>query len=505
MQSGVILVLALMVVSSVLNMAIRQIRHLSEKPSDFFRLPVFIMVSTAFLMPVRLIGFFRTGHASGWGIRAGAYGGGPQNDHIMDRLRDTALADAGERVESLSDGQCASTVHPSMLLQTAPLSATQNSVAPPRQSLRRRPHPKAAWPSVIGTAIFALEGFSLSTSISSILRTTGGWWALSRARARFTVVGAAVIVLALAATSALVWISPANPVTQLIKSASSPAAEQAHAARTAWERDSLQSQVLALRKQLEMSRGSLTMTKGQLAPIQQQLWSTQGQLDAPQKSSAASAAAAAASKIIPKKSTKAAASIVSPTKAQIVAPASRYFGLFTEQAPFTYATYDAAAAAIGGVFDASLHRYAHDIVATGLPLGIRLDHETNGVWYPWDETDEKGAPINSNSVDDHVKMWRHVPDIFQRDGANARMVWIWAANIVNTLPAAHTSRAFLAGLSPGDANVETDLPRRGGRLRDRGTNPPGSPASSRCSRDRRTATSSDSHGSISRSPPTSRV
>ncbi|WP_434315407.1 glycosyltransferase [Leifsonia sp. P73] len=76
-QGGIITVAALMVASSVISMSIRQIRHLSEKPTDFFRLPVFIIVSTFFLMPIRLMGFFRMAHASGWGTRAGAYAGGP--------------------------------------------------------------------------------------------------------------------------------------------------------------------------------------------------------------------------------------------------------------------------------------------------------------------------------------------------------------------------------------------------------------------------------------------
>ena len=72
-------VIGLMVVSSVLSMAIRQIRHLQEKPSDFFRLPVFIVVSTLFLMPIRLIGFFRMAHVAGWGTRSGAYTAGQQD------------------------------------------------------------------------------------------------------------------------------------------------------------------------------------------------------------------------------------------------------------------------------------------------------------------------------------------------------------------------------------------------------------------------------------------
>jgi cellulose synthase/poly-beta-1,6-N-acetylglucosamine synthase-like glycosyltransferase len=75
-KGGILLVATLMIVSSVVSMAIRQVRHLSEKPTDFFRLPLFIIVSTFFLMPIRLLGFFRMGHASGWGTRAGAYAGG---------------------------------------------------------------------------------------------------------------------------------------------------------------------------------------------------------------------------------------------------------------------------------------------------------------------------------------------------------------------------------------------------------------------------------------------
>lgn len=67
-STGFVYVAALMVISSVLSMAIRQMRHLSEKPSDFFRLPMFIIVSTFFLMPIRLIGFFRLAHASGWDL-----------------------------------------------------------------------------------------------------------------------------------------------------------------------------------------------------------------------------------------------------------------------------------------------------------------------------------------------------------------------------------------------------------------------------------------------------
>lgn len=76
LANGLVWVIALMVVSSVLSMAIRQLRHLSERPGDFLRLPFYIVFSTLFLMPIRMIGFVRMAHASGWGTRAGAYSGG---------------------------------------------------------------------------------------------------------------------------------------------------------------------------------------------------------------------------------------------------------------------------------------------------------------------------------------------------------------------------------------------------------------------------------------------
>lgn len=152
-QSGVLLVLALMVVSSVLSMAIRQIRHLSEKPMDFFRLPAFIIVSTAFLMPIRLIGFFRMGHASGWGTRAGAYAGGSSNDLIVGQLdHDSATIAELDFELSTSTGSVA-------VLEAPPRRATR--AAAPAAPQRRRLNPKAAWPYVIGFSIFAVEAVSI--------------------------------------------------------------------------------------------------------------------------------------------------------------------------------------------------------------------------------------------------------------------------------------------------------------------------------------------------------
>ncbi|MCU1525099.1 MAG: hypothetical protein JWO18_1993 [Microbacteriaceae bacterium] len=346
----------------------------------------------------------------------------------------------------------------------------------------------------------------------SVANRTRSWWALSSTRARLTAVGAAAIVLALLTTSIIVWNSPANPVTRAIAAISNEPTETELAIR---ERNSLLSQVVALQKQLASSKGNLSATKAQLASIQQQLWSAQGQLDAAANNPKTSVKTPAK-----KPTTKTAAVVSAPSKAQIVNPVSAYFGLYTEQAPFNFASYDAAAAKIGsnpnvvgyfggwdqayrgdavtaawkrntlpiltwesrpiaatnsqvtepdytlpqiigdpaagvaGRYDTYLHQYAKDIVATGLPLGIRLDHEMNGIWYPWSETDGSGNSLNGNRVGDYVKMWQHVHDIFQQEGANSLVVWIWAPNIVNNLPASHKTSTFLAGLYPGDQYVD---------------------------------------------------
>jgi hyaluronan synthase len=72
----VVAIVALTVLTSTLSMALRQLRHLSEKPSDLLRLPLFILFSTIVLMPIRIYGFFRLGHVGGWGTRAGAHTAG---------------------------------------------------------------------------------------------------------------------------------------------------------------------------------------------------------------------------------------------------------------------------------------------------------------------------------------------------------------------------------------------------------------------------------------------
>ncbi|WP_085368182.1 glycosyltransferase [Leifsonia sp. NCR5] len=171
-QGGVLTVVALMVASSVISMSIRQIRHLSEKPSDFFRLPVFIIVSTFFLMPIRLLGFFRMAHASGWGTRAGAYNGGPNEISSDDEIALAASAkDAPTTPDALpqlpdSVGGLTTTTALATRAETrrataaAPASASTPKTKTARAE-RRRLNPLAAIPYLIGIAILTLEALFL--------------------------------------------------------------------------------------------------------------------------------------------------------------------------------------------------------------------------------------------------------------------------------------------------------------------------------------------------------
>ncbi|TKR26589.1 glycosyltransferase [Cellulomonas hominis] len=201
-QAGWFWVIGLMVVSSVLSMAIRQIRHLQEVPGDFFRLPVFIIVSTFFLMPVRLLGFLRMAHASGWGTRAGAYAGGDPGQGAAEEttqpgtleaelglIADTAPVDVvdrgafptqrdhatdpgahGEPVHALAGyapleagatapaaPAAAPAAHTAVATVTAPEPSRRHARAAAPASPRRRLNPLAAIPYAIAVVLFALE------------------------------------------------------------------------------------------------------------------------------------------------------------------------------------------------------------------------------------------------------------------------------------------------------------------------------------------------------------
>ncbi len=103
MGLGAVWVIVLSLLATGLSMSIRHLRHLEEVPSDIIRMPIFVLIATFFLMPIRMIGFFRMGHVAGWGTRADAYAGGGDDDLMkeLEQLPPTAPTDIIDRhVES---------------------------------------------------------------------------------------------------------------------------------------------------------------------------------------------------------------------------------------------------------------------------------------------------------------------------------------------------------------------------------------------------------------------
>jgi len=332
------------------------------------------------------------------------------------------------------------------------------------------------------------------------------WWASSHRNARGALLGAVTLVLALTGTSVFIWTTPSiSPVTgaaRVVKSLT-----EAEQLRT--QRDQLAARVAQLTAQLNNRSASLGYTRAQLDASSQAVASLKAQLAQLQTAQASAAKSANATH----GSTTPTGRVTAPSKAELLNPTSPYFGMYTEQAPFNFAGFDSTSTEIGarpsmvgyfagwdqpfradavtsawkrnllpmmtwesrpindpngvidaptyslpniiaGNFDAYLHQYAKDIATTGLPLAIRLDHEMNSTWYPWVEDDGHGNAINGNRPGDYVKMWQHVHDIFEAEGANQYVIWVWAPNRVDNLTSSHRALPYLQSLYPGDDDVD---------------------------------------------------
>ncbi|WP_165064100.1 glycosyl hydrolase [Marisediminicola senii] len=384
------------------------------------------------------------------------------------------------------------------------------------------------------------------------------WWAPTGTRARLTSAGAVILIGGLVTTSVVVWNSPSNSVAETFEASITGVSEDDRAAA---DRAELVAEIADLEAQLARREQGLDAATDESAEIQQKLWSAEGLIEAmerykgtgktvaaprvaprpsvfPSPKTAPAPASTPAPSTRPANTGTPAAPVASPspapapaapapaaplttlTKAQVVNPDSPYLGIYTEQAPFNWATYDMISTDIGvtpnvvgyfggwdepfranavtraweqgtlpvltwesrpisspnsvtvepeyslpriigdpaagvpGEFDDYLRQYARDIVATGLPMGIRLNHEMNGTWYPWAETTGRGEPINGNRSGDYVKTWQHVHDIFEAEGANDLVFWIWSPNRVDRLPASHRTSEYLDGLYPGNEYVD---------------------------------------------------
>jgi hyaluronan synthase len=72
---AVLMILGLAAVMSLASIAIRFGRHFAYRPQDMVFLPIFMVINTFLLLPVRLLGFFRCAHNAGWGTRGGGFTG----------------------------------------------------------------------------------------------------------------------------------------------------------------------------------------------------------------------------------------------------------------------------------------------------------------------------------------------------------------------------------------------------------------------------------------------
>jgi cellulose synthase (UDP-forming) len=73
-----------------------------------------------------------------------------------------------------------------------------------------------------------------------------------------------------------------------------------------------------------------------------------------------------------------------------------------------------------GSYDDFIHSFARQAADYGKPFFLRFAHEMNGNWYPW------GVQAG-NDATDYIKMWRHVHDIFAKEGAT-NVIWVWSPN-----------------------------------------------------------------------------
>ena len=74
---------------------------------------------------------------------------------------------------------------------------------------------------------------------------------------------------------------------------------------------------------------------------------------------------------------------------------------------------------INGTYDSYLTSFATEVAAFGHPVMLTFDHEMNGDWYPWGDTEITPAQW--------IEAWQHVTSVISSIAPNA--IWVWAPNI----------------------------------------------------------------------------
>jgi len=73
--AGLGLLLVSAIGMSAVSVALRFGRHFAYRPVDLFYLPIFMLINTGLLLPIRLLGFFRCAHNASWGTRESSFAG----------------------------------------------------------------------------------------------------------------------------------------------------------------------------------------------------------------------------------------------------------------------------------------------------------------------------------------------------------------------------------------------------------------------------------------------
>jgi hypothetical protein len=74
---------------------------------------------------------------------------------------------------------------------------------------------------------------------------------------------------------------------------------------------------------------------------------------------------------------------------------------------------------IDGTYDSYLVNFATGLAAFGHPVMLTFDHEMNGDWYPWGDTEITPTQW--------IEAWQHVTSVISAIAPNA--VWVWAPNV----------------------------------------------------------------------------
>jgi beta-mannanase len=109
-----------------------------------------------------------------------------------------------------------------------------------------------------------------------------------------------------------------------------------------------------------------------------------------------------------------------------------------------------------GSQDNYIKSWAANIAVQKMPVVMRFDHEQNGNWYPWSLGWSKQG-ITDNSPAAYVAAWQHVWNIFQSYGANNYAIWAYVPSRIDTLGSYGTGQSqaqLIAASYPGNGYVD---------------------------------------------------